>query len=271
MNILADFQFESGYLIESEAEVKRLSKRIVKNLPGPDSSEFFDKKVTHFDTVIISDIHLGSKVSRAPVLVDFLNKVSFDRLIINGDVFDSINMHRLNRYHWKVLSRLRILTDRENHKEVIWIRGNHDGYSDLLSQLLGVKVLNEYEFVWNDQRVIVMHGDVFDHFTSRYKWISDIADYFYRFSIYIDPIKMRLGRWLKRNSKVFIRNTQMVRSRAVAYAKYKNANMIICGHTHYAEDTVVDGVRYLNSGCWTDVPAHFIGFSGDKVQVLPYL
>jgi len=271
LNINNEYKFESGYLIEPESEFKGLTKQGIQNLEDSDFSEFFAKAVTHFDTVIISDIHLGSKISRAQILVDFLDNVSFDRLIINGDVFDSINMRRLNRYHWKVLSRLRLLTDSENHKEVIWIRGNHDGYSDLLSQLLGVKVLNEYTFFWNDQRVIVMHGDIFDTFTSRYKWLSDIADYFYRFTIYIDPIKMRLGHWLKRNSKMFIRNTQIVRNRAVAYAKHKKADMIICGHTHYAEDTIVDGVRYLNSGCWTDIPVHFIGFRGDQVQVLPYL
>lgn len=270
MKINDAYKYESGYLAATEGDETGLPDQLIQELYEPDFSDYFNKPIAHFDTVIISDIHLGSKVSRARVLLDFLESVTFDRLIINGDVFDSINMRRLNRYHWKVLSRLRALTDSEKHKEVIWIRGNHDGYSDLLSQLMGIKVLNEYQFTWKEKNIIVMHGDVFDTFMARFKWLADLADYFYRFSIYIDPIKMRFGRWLKRNTKVFIRNTQMVRNRAITYARNKNADMIICGHTHYAEDVTVDGIRYLNSGSWTDSPAHFIGFNGDQVQVVRY-
>lgn len=265
-----NFKYESGYLAYTEPEKDNFPAQLLEKISDPDFEEYFGRPVTHFETIIISDIHLGSKVSRAHILVDFLETVSFDRLIINGDVFDSINMRRLNRHHWKVLSRLRALTDSQSHKEVIWIRGNHDGYSDLLTQLMGIKVFNEYSFLWNDKNIIVMHGDIFDTFTARYKLIADIADYFYRFSIYMDPVKMRFGRWLKRNTKVFIRNTQMVRSRAVAYARHKKADVIICGHTHHAEDTTVDGIRYLNSGSWTDSPAHFIGLSEDQIQVVPY-
>ncbi len=270
MNINPSYKFESGYLVSGNTENMEVPEPVIRELYEPDFSEFFGKTVTHFETIIISDIHLGSKVSRARILVDFLETVSFERLIINGDVFDSINMRRLNRYHWKVLSRLRALTDTEKHKEVIWIRGNHDGYSDLLTQLMGITVYNEYQFNWNDKNVIVMHGDIFDTFTSRFPLISDIADYFYRFFISIDPVKMRIGRWLKRNTKVFIRNTQMVRSRAIQYAQHKNADLIICGHTHHAEDTTEDGIRYLNSGSWTDSPSHFIGFSGGQAQVVRF-
>ncbi len=262
--------YRSGYLENIEID-NTFSERILQEIEHPTFGEYFSKPVDIFETVIISDIHLGSKVSRTDALLDFLERVRFKRLIINGDVFDSINMRRLNRYHWKVLSRLRRLTDQENHQEVIWIRGNHDGFSDLLTQLLGVKVFNEYQFNWNDKTVIVLHGDIFDTFTSNYSWLSDVADYFYRLSIYLDPVKMRFGRWLKRNSKTFIRNTIMVRDRALNYARHKNADIIICGHTHYAEETEQNGRSYFNSGSWTDSPAHFIGITEDEIRVVPYL
>jgi UDP-2,3-diacylglucosamine pyrophosphatase LpxH len=81
---------------------------------------------------------------------------------------------------------------------------------------------------------------------------------------------MRVGRWLKRNSKTFIRNAQIVRNRAISYAQHKKADIIICGHTHHPEDIKVDNIRYLNSGSWTDSPAHFIGFSGERLEVVPF-
>ena len=264
-----NYPYESGYLTQ-QVNDDPFAKEVLEKINEPDFEEYFGKPVRHFETIIISDIHLGSKVSRAKILVDFLETISFDRLIINGDVFDSINMRRLNRHHWKVLSRLRALTDSDKHKEVIWIRGNHDGFSDLLTQLMGIKVFNEYQFNWHDQKVIVLHGDIFDTFMTKFRIIADIADYIYRFFIYLDPVKMRFGRWLKRNSKAFIRNTQIVRTRAVNYARHKNANVIICGHTHHAEDSVLNGVRYLNSGSWTDSPAHFIGLADDQIKVISY-
>ena len=240
--------YRSGYLENTEID-NTFSDRILQEIEHPTFCEYFSKPVEVFDTVIISDIHLGSKVSRTDALLDFFERVRFKRLIINGHVFDSINMRRLNRYHWKVLSRLRSLTDHENHQEVIWIRGNHDGFSDLLTQLLGVKIFNEYQFNWNCKKMIALHGDIFDSFTSNYSWISDIADYFYRISIYLDPVKMRIWRWLKRNSKTFIRNTIKVRERALLYARHKNADVIICGHTHYAKETQQDDWSYFNSDC----------------------
>ena len=33
---------------------------------------------------------------------------------------------------------------------------------------------------------------------------------------------------------------------------------ITCGHTHYAEDSVCEGVRYINTGAWTESPSHYV-------------
>lgn len=261
--------YRSGFLDGQEIDSTLFADQYLER-SKPDFGEVFTTSVDIFEMVILSDIHLGSKISRTDALLKFFKEVRFKRLIINGDVFDSINMHRLNRHHWKILSQLRLLTDKKSNHEVIWIRGNHDGYSDLLTQLLGITVYNEYSFNWNSKKVIVLHGDVFDSFTGKYKLVSDIADSFYRFSILLDPIKMRLGRWLKRNSKTFIRNTIKVRERALNYAQYNNADIIICGHTHHAEEYFKDGRYYLNSGSWTDIPAHFIGITDDEMKIVPY-
>lgn len=263
--------YQSGFLETIEYGNNSFTQSVLDKIFLPDYADYFGKPVDVFETVIISDIHLGSKVSRAEVLIEFLERISFKRLIINGDVFDSINMHRLNRYHWKVLSKLRRLTDAENHIEVIWIRGNHDGYSDLLTQLLGIKVYDEYTFNWNEKKILLLHGDIFDTFLNRFPIISDIADGFYRFSLLLDPKKKRFGRWLKRNSKMFLRNTQIVRKRAIEYAKRRNAQIVVCGHTHHVERITENGVLYLNPGSWTDSPSFFIGLTEDSIEALPYL
>lgn len=262
----------SGYLDNDSSGIDYSKiKKSVKKYSTPDFSKIFGKSIYFFNTVIISDLHLGSKVTRAHALLHFLETVQFKRLIINGDVFDSINMKRLNRHHWKILSLLRKLTDKENETEVIWIRGNHDGYSDLISQLLGIQFYEEYIFNWNNKRVLVFHGDIFDKFITNYPLITDIADFLYRTIIYLDPATKKIGRWIKRNSKTFIRNTEKVRKGAVQYAKHRQADIVICGHTHYMESTVDDKIQYLNPGSWTDSPTHFVGITEDQIQVVKYI
>src|SRR5947209_16201458 len=97
------------------------------------------------DAVIISDVHLGSENCQARQLSRFLDGVldgelPTHRLILNGDVFDSIDFRRLKKHHWRVLSLLRKLSDRV---EVLWINGNHDGPAEVVSHLLGVEVRDE--------------------------------------------------------------------------------------------------------------------------------
>ena len=63
-----------------------------------------------YDAVVISDIHLGSDNCQAKYLVHFLDSIRRRRdcrhaaLILNGDVFDSIDFRRLKKHHWKILS-----------------------------------------------------------------------------------------------------------------------------------------------------------------------
>src|SRR6185503_15124972 len=88
------------------------------------------------DAVVISDLHLGSDNCQAKAAATFLQEIldgtlRTRRLIINGDVFDSIDFRRLRKTHWKVLSQIRHLSDKI---EVIWIAGNHDGSAEIVSR-----------------------------------------------------------------------------------------------------------------------------------------
>ncbi|MCX6139341.1 MAG: metallophosphoesterase [Candidatus Kapabacteria bacterium] len=97
------------------------------------------------DTVIVSDIHLGSDVSRSKRLIDLLRMLKFNRLILNGDVFDDLNFNRLTRDDWKFLSFIRKTSNPRKGIDVVWVVGNHDGgVAEILTHLLGVPVHEEY-------------------------------------------------------------------------------------------------------------------------------
>jgi UDP-2,3-diacylglucosamine pyrophosphatase LpxH len=67
-----------------------------------------------------------------------------------------------------------------------------------------------------------------------------------------------LAVYAKKNSKTFLRNSDRIKKEAVKYAKENGADIILCGHTHFPETTLVDGIWYGNSGCWTDKQCSYL-------------
>jgi metallophosphoesterase superfamily enzyme len=136
------------------------------------------------DTLILSDIHFGSELCNAELLLEVLSRFKFKRLILNGDIFDHLNLefeerkrhlrdgelphvrkHRLKKNHLKALSFISGLSKPENHCEVVWIEGNHDeGISYILSSLIGATVYDEYVWNFGGNKCLAIHGDQFDQF-----------------------------------------------------------------------------------------------------------
>src|SRR5690242_21837362 len=99
------------------------------------------------DALIISDVHLGSEISRARDALRLLKSTSFRRLILLGDIFCDLNFRRLKKQHWQFLSHIRKLSNPKRQVEVVWVEGNHDqGLSEVMSHLVGVKVHQEYQW-----------------------------------------------------------------------------------------------------------------------------
>jgi metallophosphoesterase superfamily enzyme len=95
---------------------------------------------TIYDTLILSDLHLGSEVSRAEDALRALRSHLFRRLILLGDIFSDLNFGRLTKPHWKFLSYIRKLSNPKRGVQVIWVEGNRDqGLSTLMSHLVGGK------------------------------------------------------------------------------------------------------------------------------------
>jgi UDP-2,3-diacylglucosamine pyrophosphatase LpxH len=206
--------------------------------------------------IIISDIHLGSKICQDEKLLKFLRQLEWKckKLIINGDLFDHWDFKKLSDNHWTILKTIRKLSSKI---EVIWIRGNHDGPSDMISHLIGVEFLDEYYFTQNSKSFIVVHGDIFDDFLSRYPLLTKIADSFYRLVQKLDP-SFYWPRLLKRSSKTFLRAIEKVKYRAKNYCENHHYDGIICGHTHMSDLDENDSIHYYNSGCWTSAPCSYL-------------
>jgi UDP-2,3-diacylglucosamine pyrophosphatase LpxH len=220
------------------------------------------------DAVVISDIHLGSENCQARDLVHLLDAIRCGdlltrRLILNGDVFDSIDFRRLNKHHWKVLSELRKLSD---DIAITWINGNHDGPAEIVSHLLGVTCSDEIIVESGGRRILFLHGHRFDQFITRYPLITFIADRFYNFLQRIDT-SHAFARFAKRRSKTFLRCAEKIEHDARTYAARRGCDAVCCGHTHHAIEKRDGDVHYFNSGCWTEKPCTYLTVQEGEVEL----
>ncbi|MEY3386447.1 MAG: hypothetical protein RIR53_1258 [Bacteroidota bacterium] len=211
------------------------------------------------DTILVSDLHLGSDVARSRALVMMLKTHSYKRLVLNGDVFDDLNFKRLTKDDWKVLSLLRRLSNPRRGIEVVWIVGNHDGgVAEILTHLLGVPVHEEMVFTVAGKRHLAIHGHQFDRWITKHVTITAIASALYLLLQRLDP-KHRVSRWVKRTSKKWLRLSDKIAHDAVSHGRRNHSVQFVhCGHTHMPTIKQVDDMVYVNSGCWTDKPSTYV-------------
>lgn len=216
-------------------------------------------------TFIISDVHLGSGNCEAKALCDFLDHIQdrCDRLILNGDVFDSLDFRRLKKKHWHVLSLLRKISDKV---ETVWNCGNHDEPADIISHLLGIEVADEYSFESGLKKILVMHGHVFDEFLDNHPFLTWLSDIIYGFLQKIDNSHY-IARLAKHSSKHYLRCSENIRIKATKYAEKKGFDVVCCGHSHNAAFDNSGVVWYANSGSWTERPCTYLEVVDGKIEV----
>lgn len=224
------------------------------------------KNKTH--TLIISDLHLGSRVSRAKAATEFLKGFEFRKLILLGDIFEDLNFNRLHSDDWKFLA---LLTHFSKTRKVRWIAGNHDkDLAKVFAALTGAKVYNVYKWRHKNKKCLAIHGHQFDNFLTNNPLLSVIAQRIYNFIQLVDFSDKRISRYIKRKSKLWMRNSEKVAARAILYARFRGIDCIFCGHTHKADQERKGKIRYFNSGCWTEIPSTYITVDGNKIEIYKY-
>ena len=161
--------------------------------------------------LVISDIHLGSPVSRVKSLAKVLKNEKYDHLVLNGDIFDSKHIERYKKRHWNILSLLRKIAKK---KRVTFILGNHDLKSKNIIKILGLEFVERLELEVNGKKMLFIHFHQFDPFIFKHPWITDVAEQIYYFFQSIDRSK-RFSRWLKRTSKRFLKIKTNIRDRHI--------------------------------------------------------
>lgn len=219
------------------------------------------------DTIVISDIHLGSSVCDREKVLKVLD-MPFNTLIINGDLFDNHSFHRYTKKDWKILTRIRKLS---KTRRVILVRGNHDGCAEFLAAITGMKFTKSYSFVVNERRMLCEHGDEYDHWIQSKPMITSIFTGLY-YCIQVIDRKNILTRRLKAWSKSWVRAKDIVSERFLAKRGY-SYDVIMAGHTHYPEERydITYKCNYINSGSFCDEMCTYIKIDAEGTAKLTYI
>ena len=225
-----------------------------------------------YDTLILSDLHLGADMSRARDAMRVLQQNRYRRLILNGDIFADLNFARLKKEHWKFLGYIRKLSNPKRNVEVVWVEGNHDhGLTQIMSHLVGVRAYHEYGWEYQGLRHIAVHGHQFDSFG-----VNNVRfNYLFGTLLYLqlqkwDTRSKMLTRFLDRLNTRWLRLSTKVAAGALAHARHHQAARIFCGHTHAALHRHEDGIDYYNSGSWIDERPTYITVGEEGVQIHEY-
>lgn len=213
------------------------------------------------NTVLFSDVHLGSPTSRAYDLLQALKSLRFKKLIIVGDMFDDLNFEFLRSTHWELLEHIGKLSRR--NVPVVWIEGNHDEkFRRFMAYLIGIPVYDEYRWEIAGKKFLALHGHQFDSFIARQYLLGRVLAFLYtRFQRIVSSHVFDMA--LMKISNRWLRLADQVAVQAVEHAKRRQVDGVICGHTHFADERHVDGISYYNLGCWNNRPSHLLVIDDD--------
>lgn len=241
-----------------------------------------------YRSIFISDVHLGTRFSKANELLAFIKEHECEKLYLVGDIIDGWAIKRKIKWeqsHSDVVQKL--LRKARKGTTVYYITGNHDEFlRPFLPLILGdrLHIVNNAEYVGlNNKRYLITHGDFFDTITMTKKWVAVLGDYGYELLLHLNmPIqKVRkllgikrhwsLSKYVKDNVKSSVSFISDFENILATYAKQHGFDGVICGHIHKAEIREIDGIEYLNCGDWVESCTAVVETLDGKWEVIDYL
>ena len=214
-----------------------------------------------YKAVIVSDLHLGTKDSKAKEFIEFLEQHPTDLLILNGDIIDGWALSRGAKWKKQHTNAISKILKVSNKTKVIWIRGNHD---EFIAEFIGMHFGNiEIKEDYILDNYYIFHGDVIDVFITKYKWLAKVGSIGYDLALWINRWYNRYRVWrglpyqsisqeIKAGVKAATNYVNDFEVTAIKMATKHGCQGVICGHIHQPADLIINGARYLNSGDWVE-------------------
>ena len=212
-------------------------------------------------TLIISDLHIGSKGCKTEEILELLKDESFERYILVGDIIDGWLFKKYKKFSYQHARVIRRLLKLSKNKDIIWISGNHDEFLRKYTpiELGNIKVVDEFieDGIW------YCHGDKYDGIV-KMRWLGMLGSIGYDLAIVVDRFlkrfnkKTSLSKYLKDNVKAAVSFLVDFENEMVRQAKKRKCHTVVCGHIHTPSFKLIDGVYYLNCGDWIENCTHVV-------------
>ena len=259
-------------MIETSAPPRFTFNRAVVSSSGP----------KRLRTAWISDVHLGTRSSSVPMLLDFLREYDFEMLYIVGDLIDIWQMRRgiyWPQGHNDVVQK--ILRKSRKGTRVIYIPGNHD---EMISSFYGAygNITIQKRAIHrtaDGNRILVIHGHELDTVVQNVKWLAFVGDVGYQFLLSLNPlinfIRRRSGRgywslsaYVKQRVKDAVSFIGKFEAAVVKYAERYHVDAVLCGHIHSASIRKFGDVTYYNCGDWVETCSALVEHFDGRIEIV---
>jgi UDP-2,3-diacylglucosamine pyrophosphatase LpxH len=215
-----------------------------------------------YKSLFISDTHLGSTYNKSEKLFNFLEKIEVEQLFLVGDIIN----RSASKSHPDVIKFIELIQSRE--WKIIYIAGNNeddreDSSADLLSCREELSPKESYIYKNGQTSIYLEHGHRFHdkglinkllrQGVVCLKWILvQLRKKRISYSSNGGSTKVQKERFYHRYikptaQKLLLRSFKSYMS---ARTKEKGCSMVVCGHFHTPEESMIKGIRYFNCGDW---------------------
>ncbi len=222
--------------------------------------------MTHYRTIWISDLHLGTRGAQSAAILGFLRQFECDTLYLVGDIIDIWALRRTIYWpqeHNDIIQKL--LRKSRKGTRVIYIPGNHDEFvGGFIGSYGGIEMQKRAIHTTADgRRLLIIHGHELDAVVQNIKWLAHLGDVGYQILLRLNrPVNFArrlfgrdywsLSAYVKRNIKNAVSFIGEFEKAIVKYAEEDEVDGVLCGHIHSPIIREIDGVPYYNSGDWVE-------------------
>lgn len=230
----------------------------------------------------ISDVHLGTRGSKAEALLHFLRTHEFETLYVVGDLIDVWQLRRgiyWPQSHNDVIQKL--LRAGRKGTRIIYIPGNHDEFiSGFIGRYGSIAVQTRAIHMTADgRRLLVIHGHELDTVVQNIKWLAYVGDVGYQILLRLNgPVNFlrrvcgfgywSLSAYVKRCVKNAVSFIGAFEDAIVHYAKQGSVAGVICGHIHSPVIRQINGIEYYNSGDWVESMSALVEDFSGKIELI---
>jgi UDP-2,3-diacylglucosamine pyrophosphatase LpxH len=150
--------------------------------------------------------------------------------------------------------------------KIIYVIGNHDIYLEsFIGEDFGNISIVEKSIhnTLKNEKVLILHGHQFDTAIKTIKWLYYLGDKSYSFALFVSKWVSRIRKifgcsywslsyYLKKKVKNAVKFISKFEHIIVEEANNYGVKIVCAGHIHSAEDTIINNIRYINTGCWTE-------------------